>query len=77
MEKEKVVFRKFEDGEVIALFPETRTSRWIGSYMHIGQHGDATPDLLTELEPATEEEYKSLADGLKSIGYNLEITENV
>ena len=39
----KVVFRKWKDGEVIALFPDN-TNPYDGtvmSYMHIGQYGDA------------------------------------
>jgi hypothetical protein len=46
-EMDIVVFRKFKDGDVIALFPEMKHGQFINSYMHIGQHGDATPDLIT------------------------------
>lgn len=39
--KTKVVFRKFPDGEVIALFYEEEFSHPgnFTSYMHVGQHG--------------------------------------
>ena len=69
-------FRKFEDGEVIALFPTEAWNRFdetITSYMHIGQHGGAHPDLIEELEVATAEEYKALETELNNIGYQVEV----
>lgn len=74
-DKTKVVFRKFPEGDVIALFPDEAYD-WHGnimSYLHIGQHGGASPDLLDELENATESEYSDLFSELESIGYNLEV----
>ena len=57
-EQVKVIFRKFPEGDVIALFPEDDQGRGlIGSYMTIGQHGDASKSLITDLEPASKEEY--------------------
>ena len=41
----KVVFRRYPDGQVIALFPDIPWSGRRGeitSYMHVGQHGAAT-----------------------------------
>ena len=70
-------FRKFEDGEVIALFPTeewTSFTKSITSYMHIGQHGEASPDLIEELEVATFEEYASLKHELEDlVGYQVEV----
>ena len=40
----KVVFRRYPDGQVIALFPDIPWSGRRGeitSYMHVGQHGAA------------------------------------
>lgn len=74
----KVVFRKFKsDGEIIALFPQTLYSRYVTSYMHIGQHGDADYHWCIRIsKPATPEEYKPLLNELKSIGYdNLRIVK--
>jgi hypothetical protein len=73
--KDKVLFRKFEDGEVIAIFPDLEwdTQGNVTSYMHIGQHGACDTDLINELEKASESEYKPLADELESIGYKLDI----
>ena len=74
--KTKVAFRKFPEGDVIAIFPDHLYGMPHGyylSYMHVGQHGDASPDLLKELEEATEQEYLDLKKELESIGYNLEV----
>ena len=74
----RVVFRKFPEGDIIALFPELedRLGRgYIESYMHIGQHGNASELLIEELEIPTQEAYMSLAEELESIGYILDIAE--
>ena len=72
--KTKVFFRKWDDGQVIALFPDWIDSNTvITSYMHIGQHSGATPKLIMELQEADPEEYADLKEELESIGYNLEI----
>tara|TARA_B110000977_G_scaffold31714_1_gene42061 strand:+ start:4911 stop:5153 length:243 start_codon:yes stop_codon:yes gene_type:complete len=74
-----VTFRKFTDGDVIALFPKLFTgqdnqgNQFIMSYMHIGQHGDASDDLIDDLSPATANEYSDLKTELTSIGYELEV----
>ena len=74
----KVVFRKFDNGDVIALFPEEEQGRGlITSYMEIGQHGDASKSLITDLEPASKEEYAKLAAELKRIGYDIVMAESV
>ena len=83
--KTKILFKKFHSNtrvpneiEVIALFPEEYTN-WektlISSYMHIGQHSGASPELIDELEEATKEEYRELLEELEHvIGYgDLEI----
>ncbi len=77
-EQVKVIFRKFPEGDVIALFPEVDQGRGlIGSYMTIGQHGDASKSLITDLEPASKEEYAKLAAELERIGYDIVIAESV
>ena len=63
----KVLFRKFKEGDVIALFPNdtNNRNRTIMSYMHIGQHGEVDYDsLINVTKSATEEEYKSLLNEL-------------
>ncbi|MGD2065628.1 MAG: hypothetical protein PVI43_00480 [Candidatus Bathyarchaeota archaeon] len=74
----KVVFRKFEEGDVIALFPEVPWSdQLISSYQHIGQHGGSSPELIEGLQVATEDEYSALLTELASLGYSdLEVVES-
>jgi hypothetical protein len=78
--KTKVVFRKFKNGEIIALFPyEIINRKWnCNSYMHLGQHGEADyHGLITVAKLAKENEYIELKNELESIGYNLDIVEKV
>lgn len=43
MDKVKVIFRKNKNNDVIAFFPEARVNYGnIMSYMHIGQHDEAS-----------------------------------
>ena len=75
MEKDKiiteVIFRKFKNGAVFALFPYI-TERKFGnclSYQHIGQHSEATLGLICDTKLATETEYLPLLSELRYIGY--------
>lgn len=82
MQKEKsttVIFRRFKDGEIIALFPyEIVTKRGeIQSYMHIGQHGGADPFIIHETKLASPIEYADLQRELESIGYVLDIKKRM
>lgn len=76
-EKTRVIFRKFSDGEIIALFPElpgTNNYQWdCDSYMHTGQHGSASVELPYITLPATPQEYSDLKRELESLGYDLRI----
>lgn len=70
MEKVKVIFRKNKDGEVIAFFPEFHVQYGnIMSYMHIGQHGEASLDFYYSTKKANPQEYELLFNELKTI-YN-------
>lgn len=73
MKKDKIHFRKFDDGDVIALFPKIEADNCgnILSYMRVGQHGAASSELIKELKRATPLEYKTLKAELLRIGYNL------
>lgn len=69
----KVIFRKFKNGEVIALFPQepaTRNGLECVSYMHVGQHGSADPMIVHETKAAKWHEFVELLEELQSIGYN-------
>lgn len=75
----QVMFRKFENGEIIALFPSMIVNSYneCGSYMHFGQHSPADYDAVIEMTTqATKEEYTPLYKELLSVGYdNLIILE--
>ena len=52
--------------DVIAFLPEIRVNYGnIMSYMHIGQHSEASYDFYNGTKKATEEEYKQLLEELK------------
>jgi len=74
-EKTIVVFRKFKEGDIIALFPAIpNTENTCLSYLHIGQHGGANySHCIRATTPATPAEYDSLRRELEQIGYSLEI----
>lgn len=68
MEKVKVIFRKTKDNEIIAFMPEASVNCGnILSYMHIGQHSEASLEFYWTTKKATEEEYKQLLEELKMI----------
>ena len=73
-ETTRVVFRRYSDGQIIALFPDVPWSgRWgeVASYMHIGQHGAADySHVVTTTKPASEKEYTGLLNELRRVGYN-------
>lgn len=65
-----VVFRKFPKGDVIALFcgcEDDASPGMVPSYMHIGQHGDASRNLGQNLALATPAEYAPLLRELTGI----------
>ena len=70
-EKVKVIFRKAKNPytheyEVIAFFPEIEANYGkILSYMHIGQHAEASLEFYHSTKKATYEEYKPLLIELK------------
>lgn len=80
-EKTRVIFRKFPDGDIIALFPfepHDYAGYMCLSYMHIGQHGGADPFYLVDrTKLAIPQEYADLKSELESIGYNLEIGKKI
>lgn len=67
----RVIF-KMSDGECVAFLLDCpANSGNVLSYMHVGQHGEASLDFFRECKLATEEEYKDLREELESIGYRL------
>lgn len=78
-EQTEVVFRKFRDGEIIALFPyEPERFGNCSSYMHIGQHGTAHLGLINDTKLAQPEEYMNLFAELQNVvGYELKVLKRV
>lgn len=75
-EKTKVIFRKFPDGEVIALFPELPGTNGINSclsYQHIGQHGAAMVAIYYDTKPCDAFDRLPLEKELTAIGYKLTV----
>jgi len=78
-EKTKVIFRQWKIGcEIIALFPEKACDTlgyFCQSYMRIGQHSAANPDIVADTKPANLKDgaVKTLIKELESLGYNLDI----
>jgi len=72
----EVVFRKFKDGDIIALFPYDvdYPNGDISSYMHIGQHGAANYNyVMKDTVAAIKAEYDDLKEELENRGYNLKV----
>lgn len=69
-----VIFRKFKEGDVIAILPTLLGDYDLAtclSYMHVGQHGACEPDGLVQITTlARPEEYASLLKELEGIGYS-------
>ncbi len=75
----KVVFRKWPDGSILALFPEVPAVSLAGtcsSYEHVGQHGGAHyQSCMQRTKPATAPEYADLKAELEKLGYCLQVVK--
>lgn len=73
----RVVFRKWNNGDIIALFPQVPggvSDDTCNSYEHVGQHGSADYfSVVTRTRPATDAEAADLKAELESIGYVLDV----
>ena len=71
------VFRKYKNGEIIALFPRLKADvegKCCLSYLHQGQHGGADyAGVIADTVKANPSEYYDLLKELKTIGYNPDI----
>ncbi len=76
-EKTEVIFRKYPDGEIIALFPDiTGSPGFIESYLHVGQHGSANYNIvMRQTKPAKPAEYAELKEELEGLGYYLDVKQ--
>ncbi len=74
----KVMLRKIttgvQKGDIIAVFPESLTlTEEVLTYMHLGQHGYASKELIeedTKEARKSEDKYGDLLEELKRIGYS-------
>lgn len=72
-EQVKVEFKKTpDDGEVIAFFPDTMKDGscnpgMIMSYMHVGQHGEASVEFYNDCNTCLEEDYADLLAELEKV----------
>jgi len=75
--QEIVVFRKWPNGDILALFPNIDDNRGMcSSYEHVGQHGGADySSCISATKPAAPVEYADLLAELTSIGYDLKIRQ--
>lgn len=73
--KTKVVFRKWPEGDILALFPEIDEGNYkCSSYMHIGQHSGADyTGCIQSTKAAIPEEYADLKRELEGLGYDLDV----
>lgn len=75
-----VIFRKFKDGNIIALFPSMpwgENKNNCMSYQHIGQHGEASIDIISDTIPAKQEEYNSLLHELQQTYDDLRVYQKI
>jgi len=70
----KVVFRKYKEGDIIALFPTIPgdyNPATCSSFIHVGQHGAADYNhVIDSTVPASPREYAALWKELESQPYN-------
>ena len=72
-----ITFRKFKDGQVIALMPHEVDDMLgnVNCYMHVGQHSTADYNhIIATTKLATPREYADLLNELeKGFGYNIKV----
>lgn len=77
----KVIFRRYPNGEILALFPEIPGDMdhyTCMSYMFNGQHGVATINQDNITRPAKPGEYQKLKSHLEQdIGYELQVVHRI
>jgi hypothetical protein len=78
-DKTKVIFRKWKNGTIDALFPELPhdpNGFTCVAYSHVGQHSGADyHGVISQTKPAAPDEYAALARELTRIGYALDVVK--
>jgi len=68
------VDNEYQKPECIAfLLDVDANDGYVMSYMHVGQHGEASLDFFYDCKPATPDQYADLMWELDSIGYNVDL----
>jgi hypothetical protein len=69
------VFRKYKEGDVIALFPEDKGNNYrVSCYQQVGQHGEADyHGVVRSTKPALPHEYADLKRELQGHPYHYNI----
>lgn len=76
----KVIFRKDNDGTIVAIFPQTPSTndgRYCLCYQHVGQHSSCDPAVVYQTKLADPAEYKDLKLELERIGYKLKVRSKI
>jgi hypothetical protein len=71
-----IIFRKYPEGDIIAIFPHECNDRRgnVTSYMQTGQHSSADyKGVISSTKPATLAESNDLFHELKGLGYDIRI----
>ena len=75
----KVIFRKWRNGDILALFPQIAADvagLLCSSYEHCGQHGAADYfHCIQHTKPALLADFTNLQDELETIGYSLTVSK--
>jgi len=75
---DRVIFRKWKNGDIIALLPDNDANLgMVDMYEHTGQHGAGSPSIISVTTPAQPEEYTCLLEELKSIGYKPKVVKRL
>lgn len=70
-ERTRVVFKMLEGEPIAFLLDVEANPNMVMSYMHVGQHGEASMECYQECPLAEESQYADLKSELESIGYHL------
>ncbi len=76
-EETRVVFKMVEDEPIAFLLDLETNIGTIMSYMHVGQHGEASMGFARKCRLANESEYKGLKEELENIGYALYLRKKI
>lgn len=71
----RVIFKMYRNECVAFLLDCPARYPYVLSYMHVGQHGEATMEFFHECKLAPESIFEDLREELESMGYRLYLRE--